>query len=166
MQNIWVVSGPTSGGVALREYFPSQQGASVRAESLAKDARAESESLSERVDLDVTWDQYREIHDLRWDVDEVPDSASLNSDDDAVNPTGPSPSGRIWIALSGGHPEADRGYVHSEGEARDAAWDRKWARWETYTSSTESDSVTFAQYRSTRVDAVIDYAPVDPGPQA
>lgn len=99
-------------------------------------------------------------------MDEVPDSASLNSQDDTVEPMGSSPSERVWVVLEDGCIEEDRGYEHSEDEARDAAWSWSWARWEAYTSSTESEGKTFAQYRAERRAGHYDYAPVYPGPQS
>ena len=166
MQNVWIVTHPAAGGVVRCEYYTAEEAATARVDDLAAAAKADFEALDERMDLEVTWDEYRQIHELEWTVDEVPDTASLNSHDDTVDATGPSPSERIWVVLEDGRPEEGRGYEHSEADARSAAWDRRWARWEGYTSSGESASQSYAQYRAQRGGSRYDYAPVDPGPTA
>ena len=166
MQNVWIVTHPAIGGVVRCEYFTAEEAATARVDALAAAAKTDFEVLDGRVELDVTWEQYSQIHDLEWTVDEVPDTASLNSHDDTVDATGPAPSERIWVVLEDGRPEEYRGYVRSEEHARSAAWDRRWARWEYYVTSIESESQSFARYRDEQGDSRYDYAPADPGPAA
>ena len=163
MQNVWIVTHPAAGGTVRCEYFTAEEAATNRATALVAAAKSEFEELDERVDLEVTWEEYRKIHDLEWTVDKVPDTTSLNSHDDTIAPSGPAPSGRIWVVLEDNRPEEGRGYEHSEDDARSAAWDRRWAAWENYVSSTESEVMSFAQYREEFVGGRYDYAPADPG---
>ncbi len=164
MQNIWVVSGPVSGGVVPREYFTSASAAKARVQTLMRQAQQEFEALDDRVDLDVTWDLYQQIQNLSWDISMVPYVNSLNPDNDYVDASGPEPTGRLWLVLEDGLPEEGRGYEQSEDDARDVAWNRNWAIWESYTVSVAAATHSFPKYRREHAPGNYDHAPVDPGP--
>lgn len=162
MQNIWVISGGRAGRGATFEYYASEEAATARAHALEALARQSFEKLDRRVDLDVVWERYCEIQDLRpYEVQLVPDVASLNSDNDDIAPSGEAPSDRLWVVLEDGRPEVERGFVQTEEDAADAVWDRNWARWEGSLSSV----LSLTDFRAQFNDAQYDYAPADPGPQ-
>lgn len=164
MQNVWVISRGVGGRNATFEYYESKDDAKARAAALESKARQEFEELDARVDLGVTWEQYREIQDLQVHSIEVPHRESVNPHDDVVTPTGEVPRGRIWVVLEDGRPEEGRSYLDSEDEAKDEVWSRNWSRWEYYESNPDAAGMTFARYRSEYSPGNYDYAPVDPGP--
>lgn len=165
MQNVWVVGGGVSGRHASFEYYADEESARARVIDLDGAARRAFEELDARVDLGVTWEQYREIQNIAsyW-VQEIPHVESQNPHDDRVVPTGAVPTDRIWLILEDGQPEEERGYEANEQDAKDTAWSRKWTGWENYESSVEASRMTFAEYREEDWPSVYDYAPADPGP--
>lgn len=165
MHNVWVISGIRQGWMPVFEYYAAQADAVARVDELVADEQRDFEELGTRVDLGVTWEQYREIQDLpTYTIDEFPHVDSVNGQDDRVEPSGEVPTERIWLVLEDGRPESDRWYLTTEEDARDEAWNRNWARWETYEAFPDSGGMTFAEFRETRATARYDYAPAEPGP--
>lgn len=172
MHNVWVISGIRQSWMPVFEYYAAQAEAVARVEELVADEQRDFEELGARVDLDldVTWEQYREIQDLpTYAIDEVPHVEAADQADDAVapeggEPTSAGPTGRIWLVLKDGHLGDDRWYYTVEEDAKDAAWRRRWARWEQYEAFPDSGGMTFAEFRETRSSARYDYAPAEPGP--
>lgn len=164
MQNVWVISRGVGGRNATFEYYATKDGAKARVAALESEARQEFEALDTRVDLGVTWEQYREIQDLHVHSIEIPHHESVNPHDDVVTPTGEVPTGQIWVVLEDGRPEEGRPYFDTEDQAKGEVWNRNWSRWEYYLLALEAADMTFAQYRAANNPGSYDYVPVDAGP--
>lgn len=170
MHDVWVIGGIRQSWMPVFEYYTAQADAAARVDELVASEQRDFEEMGARVDLGVTWEQYREIQDLpTYAIDEVPHVESADQPDDAVAPssgesTSGGPAGPIWLVLEDGDLEEDRRYYTTEEDAKDAAWQRRWARWEQYEAFPDSGGMTFAEFRETRSSARYDYAPAEPGP--
>lgn len=165
MRNVWVISGIRQQWMSVFEYYTSEEAAEARVSALLAEDRHEYEEIDQRVDLEVTWEEYREIQDVgKYEIELVPHVESVNSEDDRIVQTGGAPAERIWLILEDGRPEEERFYFTTEEDAKDDAWSRNWARWERYDVSEEGAAMTFAQYRNEMEQCTYGYTPADPGP--
>lgn len=139
MKSVWIVTGK-SGGAFYGEYFLTEKGARSRVVALELAAKQAFESLRERREMDVTYEQYRVIQDVDpYSVEYMPNTYANERSflDDGASM---APEGRIWVVLEGDEIEGEGfGYSHTEEGARDLVWERNWARWERGLVDVDSD---------------------------
>ena len=150
MKSVWIVAGKSSGAFC-GEYFLREKDARARAVALERAARQAFESLRQRRELDVTYEQYRVIQDVHPYVVEYMPNTYANERSFLDDGASMAPEGRIWVVLEDGEIEGEGfGYSHTEEGARDLVWERNWARWER--GLVDGDSKKLSRYSLAAVE--------------